>query len=86
MLLETEPSAAIFVGGMSGIPSEFAMFAELRPGRPTYAIGYPGGEARSLARESDSPLREELLAGSIYPALWRTVLADLTARGHTSIE
>jgi len=77
MLSETEPSAAIFVGGMSGIPDEFALFKELRPGRPTYPIGFPGGEARTLARDSDSPLRAELVASSIYPALWRSVLTDL---------
>jgi hypothetical protein len=82
MLNETYPIAAVFIGGMAGIPLELKLFNELRPGQPTYPIGRPGGEARALARESDSPLREQLINGEIYPALWRAVLSDLAAGGH----
>lgn len=80
MLGETTPAAAAFVGGMGGIPDEFALFSEMCPGRPTYPVGRPGGEARALALESASSLRDQLLHGGSYPALWRAVLKDLEAR------
>lgn len=80
MLGETEPSAAMFVGGMQGIPDEFSIFTERFPNAPVYPIGSPGGEARLLAERSDSPLREELLGSRLYPALWRAVLTDLATR------
>jgi len=77
MLEESNPVAACFVGGMDGILQEFSLFTKLFPGRPTYAIGRPGGEARTLAGNSSSPLAESLLGGGTYPALWRTVLAEI---------
>jgi hypothetical protein len=80
MLRETQPRAAVFVGGMEGITAEFSMFSELFPGAPTYPIGRPGGEAARLARRSESPLAAQLLRGRSYPALWRSVLKDLAAR------
>jgi hypothetical protein len=80
MLDQTEPSAAMFIGGMQGIPDEFSIFTELFPNAPVYPIGSPGGEARLLAERLDSPLREELLGSQLYPALWRSVLKDLAAR------
>lgn len=80
MFQETEPVAAVFIGGMEGIPAEFNLFQELFPGRATYPIGRPGGEARALARELDSPLREQLLEANVYPELWRSVLSDLRSR------
>lgn len=80
MLEETRPSAAVFVGGMDGIRDEFALFAELRPGAPTYPIGRPGGEARALAESADTQLQGELSTSSIYPALWRRVVEDLVER------
>ncbi len=79
MLSETMPAAAVFIGGMRGIPDELAIFNEVCPGRPAYPLGKPGGEARALALESVSPLREQLLTGAVYPSLWRTVLNDLQA-------
>jgi hypothetical protein len=80
MLTETQPAAAVFVGGMHGIPEEYALFSELRPGRPTYAVGHPGGAARALAYEQPvSTLRDQLLDSAVYPALWRAVLHGLEA-------
>ena len=80
MLSETQPCAAVFVGGMEGITDEFALFSEMFPEAPTYPIGRPGGEARRLAEHSNSPLHDQLLRGRAYPALWRIVLKDLAAR------
>lgn len=79
MLAETEPSAAVFVGGMHGISDEYRLFAKLRPDRPRYAVGRPGGEARTLVRASGSALDEQLREGVVYPAIWRAVLDDLEA-------
>jgi hypothetical protein len=80
MLTETCPSAAMFIGGMEGIVAEYSMFTDLFPGAPCYPLGRPGGESRLLAESSDSPLAGQLRESRVYPALWRTVLADLTAR------
>jgi hypothetical protein len=77
MLRETGPVAAIFVGGMSGILTEYQMFRDMFPGRPTYALGRPGGAARMLAQKASSSLAGELLEGDIYPALLRRILADV---------
>lgn len=80
MFRETEPAAAVFIGGMEGIPVEFKLFQELFPGRPTYPIGQPGGEARALGQEAETPLRDRLLEDGVYPELWRSVLNDLKTR------
>ena len=36
------------------------LFDELRPGRPTYPVGNPGGEARDLADDAIGELAEPL--------------------------
>jgi SLOG cluster3 family len=82
MLAETEPQAAVFVGGMAGIIDEWKLFAADRPGSPRYPLGYPGGEARRLAetRLGEAPtdaLDGLLTSSSLYPAVWRAVLGDL---------
>ncbi len=92
MLVDTQPQAAVFVGGMTGILEEWQMFAAERPGDPRYPIGYPGGEARYLAEQSprgtgpesrpSSPLGELLQNGAVYPMTWNAVLDDL--RSHLS--
>jgi hypothetical protein len=82
MLTETRPSAAMFIGGMEGIIAEYSMFTELFPGAPCYPLGRPGGESRHLVERVDSPLASELRESRIYPALWRTVLADLTTESN----
>jgi hypothetical protein len=79
MLTEAAPAAAAFIGGMQGIPDEFDLFAEIRPGRPRYPIGRPGGAAAALAEESASPLRQQLTDGVVYPAIWQAVLMEIEA-------
>ncbi len=80
MLSETDPRAAVFIGGMEGIQTEYDLFREVFPDRPTYAAGYPGGEARRLSDQPDSPLRNRLADGDVYPTLWYSVLEDLRTR------
>jgi hypothetical protein len=80
MLVESEPCAAAFVGGMEGIPQEFSIFTELYQNAPIYAVGRPGGEARALVQRSPVRLRDELMGSAIYAALWRAVVEDLAAR------
>lgn len=77
MFEESSPRAACFVGGMEGIIVEHALFTSLFEGRPTYAVGRPGGEARTLARESTGRLGDRLATEDIYPAAWRLALDDL---------
>jgi hypothetical protein len=77
MLRETNPRAAVFIGGMDGIQTEYELFTEEFPERPTYAAGYPGGEARFVSERSESSLRSRLLDDNIYPAMWNSVLQDL---------
>ncbi len=80
MLSQTDPRAAVFIGGMEGIQTEYELFREVFPDRPTYAAGYPGGEARVLSDRLDSPLRNRLANDDVYPALWYSVLEDLRSR------
>jgi hypothetical protein len=77
MLTETQPAAAIFIGGMAGIPDEHALFNDLLPRSPTYPLGYPGGESRILAEASESPLQELLVTGTVYPTLGRAIVSDI---------
>jgi hypothetical protein len=79
MLAETEPIAAVFIGGMEGIEDEFALFGELRPGAPTYPIAAPGGEARHLLEQMQAPPVPDLLESRVYPTLWSRVLDDIEA-------
>jgi hypothetical protein len=80
MFRETAPIAACFVGGMSGISVEYELFVRMFPDHPTYAVGRPGGEARSLTRRSPDELAEMLGDGDVYPDVWRRVLSHLTSR------
>ena len=78
LLTETQPVAAIFIGGMGGIPEEHALFRQMLPQRPWYAIGRPGGAARDLSRAWDGDLQAELLDGAVYPSMMRRVVADIS--------
>ena len=83
MLSEEQPQAAVFIGGMGGIRDEWELFGEICAGRPRYAIGYPGGESRSLAETQltdDVALGDSLSSSRIYPSVWRQVLEDLRSK------
>lgn len=78
MLKETDPLAAVFIGGMEGIREEFSMFTDLYPGRPTFAVRRPGGEAAHLSSghraANDVPDDDFNLS---YPTLWNRFLGEL---------
>lgn len=77
MLTESKPVAAVFIGGMSGIPDEYSLFHRLQPGAPTYAIGRPGGEAQTLVDKSPVRLRRELAESEVYSTVARHIVDDL---------
>lgn len=80
MFDDTNPVAAIFVGGMGGIREEYELLAAGRELRELYPVGVPGGEASRLAQENQSALQPQLLFQDVYPSLFRVIMADLTAR------
>jgi hypothetical protein len=78
MIGETEPDAALFIGGMEGIRDERALFEELRPGHRWYALGRPGGAAAEVAADNPVAALAAALADSgTYAPLARAVLSDL---------
>ena len=77
MLTDTQPDAAVFIGGMEGIRAELELFNELRPGVPTYPLGRPGGASRELSQSTSTPLRDLLVSGSVYPAIGRAIVEDI---------
>lgn len=82
MLLETQPVAAVFIGGMGGISDEMRLFNELLPGRPTYPVGNPGGEARILEREATGGFVDQLQTGTTYPTIGRLIVGDIATRNY----
>jgi SLOG cluster3 family len=77
MFAESDPAAAVFIGGMTGITTEWELFEEMFPGRPRYPLGPPGGEARRLVPSANPSVRATLAEGRSYPAVWRSVAAHL---------
>jgi hypothetical protein len=80
MFDETEPVAALFIGGMNGIREEYDLLASRRPAPVPYPVGRPGGEAAQLVRQIDSDLVSLLATGDVYPSVFRAVLEDLLRR------
>ncbi|GAB3077536.1 hypothetical protein GCM10027053_47500 [Intrasporangium mesophilum] len=80
-LLTNEPLvAAVFIGGMGGIPDEHALFRETHPDAPTYALAQPGGAAATLVDASPRQLQDILATENIYPAVARAIVADIASR------
>jgi hypothetical protein len=77
MLSETDPVAAVFIGGMEGIASEYEIFHSLFPARRWYALGRPGGEARLLGERTQPPLWEILRGDESYPTMFRLLVENL---------
>jgi len=71
MLHESDPAAAVFIGGMSGIDDEYRLFTDLYPRRLTYATRRPGGEAARL-QVANVSTGTDLEAS--YPTLWSQFL------------
>jgi len=82
--------AAVFIGGMEGIKEEASIFNGLQPGKPSYAVGAPGGAARDLASTElsrvenvDDPNKDwvrDLLVSREYPALMQRIMQDIVIR------
>lgn len=79
MLEETQPNAAIFVGGMEGIREEWQQVSELVPSCLRYAFGRPGGEAATLRARPASALSRQLQESDLYPYLASLVVNDIVA-------
>lgn len=62
MFTDVDYSAAVFIGGMDGVETEFELLSALQPGCKILAIGAPGGASRILAKKLNS---SEDLANSI---------------------
>jgi hypothetical protein len=80
MLRESNPVAAVFIGGMEGIFQEYELFRQVFPARPTIPIGGPGGASRQLVDQAGGlpdNLRNQLLSQR-YPSLFRSVMAFLS--------
>jgi len=82
--LETNPAAAVFIGGDTGIFAERNLFSAKQPGAPLYAVGCPGGAARDIAQElaaaNPTPLHLKLATSRNYIALMLHVVRDI--EGH----
>lgn len=77
MLRNTEPAAAIFIGGMDGIRDEFSLFQDTYPSKPTYAVRRPGGAAAQLDNRNSGSLEDLLASNTTYPSIWNAVLSEL---------
>ena len=82
MLGSIRLSAAVFVGGMEGILSEYQHCEKLLPQTPKIPIAGPGGAAAQLsmtdARELD--VDEELLRSECYPFVAARVIGTIASR------
>lgn len=81
---ETNPAAAVFIGGDTGISAERNVFSKNQPGAPLYAVGGPGGAAREIAQElaaaDPTPIHLKLATSRNYIALMLDVVRDI--EGH----
>jgi SLOG cluster3 family len=79
---ENDPAAAIFIGGMDGITTEFRQFRESFPDRAAYVFGAPGGAARQLAlaeiqAKPIAPLARQLAESDRYDVLIAEVVHEV---------
>lgn len=84
----TNPAAAVFIGGDTGLFEEQTLFSVNIQGAPIYAVGAPGGAAREIAQSildvDPSELRAKLVESRNYLSLMRDVVADI--EGHLLAE
>lgn len=82
MLRSIRPSAALFVGGMEGILSEYEHCKELLPQTPKIPIAGPGGAAArlSMADARGLDLDEELIRSECYPFVAARVISAIASR------
>jgi len=80
MFDETEPVAAIFVGGMRGISDEYELLGGRQPPPGLYPIARPGGEAARLAPNGSLSVATLLANGDVYPTVCRAIVDDIAER------
>lgn len=73
-------SAAVFIGGMDGVESEYRIFGELHADAPRLPVASTGGAARNLWAEQSGQehprLRQRLRHDLSYRAVFEDVLAN----------
>jgi hypothetical protein len=74
MLTDQPLVAAIFIGGMAGVADEHALFAQLHPTAPHFALRLPGGAAASLESHCPDPVRQSLMSSNVYPTIAREIV------------
>ena len=76
MLTAARFDAAIFLGGMEGVETEFDMFRERHPSAGVYPVASTGAAALLLYRRERERLKltSELLDNYAYPSLFRRLL------------
>lgn len=82
MLASIRPSAAVFVGGMEGVLSEYEHCEKVLPQTPKIPLAGPGGAAAQLsmadARQLD--VDEKLIRSECYPFVAARVIGAIASR------
>jgi len=80
MLSRRDLKAAVFIGGMEGVETEYEMFQYFHPAGKILLVPSPGGAARLLAEKLDSPdvsrLRDVDYARLYYTGLTQALDTD----------
>lgn len=78
-MLTAQPlCSGVFIGGMEGVEAEYALFRQLHPGLPAYAVASTGAAARILfdgdhSQPPNATLRRALEYDLVYDALFRSL-------------
>ena len=85
MIQSRRYAGALFVGGMEGIPDEYAMMRKWWPGTPCMPVAGPGGAAAELAGDYEALGLTRLKRSRAYPFMalrFVDALAGLVTRGN----
>lgn len=75
MLMDSNITSGVFIGGMEGVIEEFDLLREWRPDVAAFPVASTGAAALWLYKNRGIE-RRELLMELTYPTLFRTILAD----------
>jgi SLOG cluster3 family len=73
MISDHNFDAAIFIGGMEGVETEFDLFKEIHPRKPVFPIASTGAAALAIFQNQDFQ-RRELADDLLYLSLFRRLL------------
>ncbi len=79
MIVDTDPSAMVAIGGMQGVLDEAKIFHEHFPAKPIFALPTTGGAARVLAkRDQNSSVVSDIdqRAAKLIQEFWRQQIDD----------